>query len=302
LKGTQVGYETILLEVEAGIATITLNRPDRLNAWNRQMAMEIIDAIDRTDADDAIRAVIFTGSGRAFCAGMDLAGGGATFDFASRSGGDSPVQADGTIDYAHERVRDTVGLVTLRLYRSLKPVICAVNGPAVGAGVTIQLAMDIRIAADTARFGFVFTRRGIVPEGASAWFLPRLVGPAQALEWMLSGRLFSAEEARAGGLVRSLHAPENLLAAARELAGEIAQNAAPVSVALTRRMIWSGLAMQHPMEMHRIDSRSMFSRGRSADAGEGVTSFLEKRPPAFTGSVACAMPEFYPWQEEPPYR
>lgn len=293
-------YETILYDVADHIATITLNRPEVMNAYKPQMKDELLDAFDRIDADDDVRAVIVTGSGRAFCAGADLSAGKETFDFAKR-GGDSPERADGSIDYAHASVRDSAGLLTLRIFQCLKPVIAAVNGPAVGVGATMLLAMDIRLMSETARIGFVFARRGLVPEGASAWFLPRIVGIAQALEWGISGRLFNAQEALAGRLVRSLHAPESLLVDARALATEMTASSAPVSVALTRQMMWRGLGMTHPMEAHRVDSRAIYVRGRTKDVGEGVASFLEKRAPQFPNVVSSDMPDFFPWWEEPVY-
>ena len=225
-------FETIRLEVEDGIATLTLNRPDKLNAFNTLMMQEMIAAFDRTDADDSVRVVIVTGAGRAFCAGADLSAGAATFDYSTRGGEDKEAR---TLDGVQ---RDGGGLLTLRIYDSLKPVIAAVNGPAVGVGVTMQLAMDIRMASTDARYGFVFSRRGINPEACSSWFLPRLVGIQTALEWCYSGRVFPAQEAHEKGLVRSLHAPEDLLPAARALAREIADNTAPVSIALTRQLIW----------------------------------------------------------------
>lgn len=293
--------ETIL-EIEHGVATLTLNRPDRLNAFTGRMMHEIISAFDQTDADDQVRCVIVTGAGRAFCAGADLSAGARTFDYdartdgnSSRAGQASPVRADGTIDYTHEAVRDGGGRVTLRIFESLKPVIAAVNGAAVGVGATMQLPMDIRMASTDARFGFVFARRGIVPEACSSWFLPRLVGISRAMEWCATGRLFGAEEALAGGLVRSVHAARDLLPAARALAREIADNSAPVSVALTRQMLWRMLGADHPMEAHKLDSRAIYARGRQDDAREGVTSFLEKRPPAFTDRVSGDMPDFWPW-------
>jgi len=296
------------LEVTDGIATLTLNRPDRLNAFTGRMMYEIIAAFDETDARDDVRVVIVTGAGRAFCAGADLSEGAKTFDYAARSdaassraGLDSPVRPDGTVDYTHEAVRDGGGRVTLRIFDSLKPVIAAVNGPAVGVGVTMQLPMDIRLASTDARFGFVFARRGIVPEACSAWFLPRLVGISRAMEWCATGRVFAAEEALAGGLVRSLHPPGDLLPAARALAREIADNTAPVSVALTRQMLWRMLGADHPMEAHKVDSRAIYARGRQADAKEGVTSFLEKRPPCFPDRVSADLPDFVPWWQPRAY-
>jgi enoyl-CoA hydratase/carnithine racemase len=296
------------LEIADAIATLTLNRPEKLNAFTGRMMHEIISAFDATDADDSVRAVIVTGAGRAFCAGADLSAGAKTFDYdartddsSTRSGQGSPVRADGTVDYAHEAVRDGGGRVTLRIFESLKPVIGAINGPAVGIGVTMQLPMDVRIASSEAKFGFVFARRGIVPEAASSWFLPRLVGISQAMEWCATGRVFGAEEALAGGLVSRVVAPDALLPAATALAREIADNTAPVSVALTRQMLWRMLGTDHPMEAHKLDSRAIYARGRQADAKEGVMSFLEKRPASYPDRVSRDMPDFYPWWQPRPY-
>jgi enoyl-CoA hydratase/carnithine racemase len=276
--------EHIIEALEDGILTITLNRPDRLNAWTETMAQELISAFDRADADDDVRVVIITGAGRAFCAGADLERGGQTFDWRTR-------------DSADAVPRDNGGRFTLRVFESTKPVIAAVNGPAVGVGVTMTLPMDIRLASEEARFGFVFARRGIVPEAASSWFLPRVVGISQALEWVSTGRVFSAQEARDGGLVRSVHPADELLDAAQALAREIADNTAPVSVALARKMLWRMLGAEHPMLAHRVDSRAMFSRGQSADVVEGVTSFLEKRPPRFSDRVSDGLPDVFPEAE-----
>ncbi len=278
--------EQIITEVADGVLTITLNRPQRLNAWTTTMAGELIGAFDRADADDDIRVVIVTGAGRAFCAGADLQKGGETFDArAAGAAGSGPGAAE------H---RDNGGQLTLRIFESTKPVIAAVNGPAVGVGATMTLPMDIRLASENARFGFVFVRRGIVPEAASSWFLPRIVGISRAVEWAATGRVFSAAEALEGGLVRSVHSPDELMPAARALAAEIADNAAPVSVALARRMMWTMLGAQHPMTAHRMDSRAMFLRGQSADVVEGVTSFLEKRPARFSDRVSDGLPDVLP--------
>lgn len=299
--------ETVL-HVADGVATLTLNRPDKLNAFTGRMMHEIIAAFDETDANDDVRCVIVTGAGRAFCAGADLSAGAKTFDYdartddtSSRAGQASPVRADGSVDYTHEGVRDGGGRVTLRIFESLKPVIAAVNGPAVGVGVTMQLPMDIRLASTDAKFGFVFARRGIVPEACSSWFLPRLVGVSRAMEWCATGRVFGAEEALAGGLVRSVHAARDLLPAAQALAREIADNTAPVSVALTRQMLWRMLGADHPMEAHKLDSRAIYARGRQGDAKEGVMSFLEKRPPVYPDRVSTDMPDFWPWWKERHY-
>lgn len=294
-------FETIRYGVADNILTITLSRPERLNAFTPVMAKELIEAFDRADADDDVRCIIVTGEGRAFCAGADLGAGAATFDYGAR-GRSGAERDDGTIDYSHESVRDNGGLVTLRIFRSLKPVIAAIKGPAVGIGATMTLPMDVRLAADDARIGFVFARRGIVPEAASSWFLPRVVGISTALEWCMTGRLIPAREAHAAGLVRSVHAPADLLPAATALAREIADNTAPVSVALTRQMLWRGLGLADPMEAHRIDSRAIYARGRAGDAREGVTSFLEKRAPEFPDRVTRDMPDFFPWWDEQGYR
>ena len=286
-------YTQIIVTKADGIATITLNRPDKMNAYTRTMGQEIMAAMDDIDADDAVRAVIFTGSGeRAFCAGADLTpeGGGQVFSDPSEVG-----------DLSDPKVRDGGGLLTLRLFESKKPLISACNGVAVGVGATMQLAMDIRLASESARFGFVFARRGIVPEAASSWFLPRLVGPQQALEWCYTGRIFDAQEALRGGLIRSVHPAGELLAEARKLAREIADNTAPVSVALTRHMLWRNAAQPHPMEAHKIDSRAIYRRSRSGDAKEGIASFLEKRAPNYPDKVSTDMPDFFPWWEEPVY-
>jgi enoyl-CoA hydratase/carnithine racemase len=283
-------FEQIRYEVRDRILTITLNRPDRLNAWTPVMARELIEAFDRADADDDVRAIVITGEGRAFCAGADLAGGGETFDWRERRTSEDEVP------------RDNGGQFVLRVFESRKPVIGAINGPAVGVGITMTLPMDVRLAADDARMGFVFARRGIVPEACSSWFLPRVVGIGQAMEWVATGRVFSAQEALDGGLVRSLHPGGELLDAARELAAEIAENTAPVSVALARRLLWDMLGASHPMEAHRADSRAMFSRGQSADAREGVTAFLEKRPAEFPDRVSDGLPDVFPGRERPEFR
>lgn len=284
---------TIHTEVEDGIMVLTLNRPDRLNAFTLTMMHEMIAALDKADADDDVRVVIVTGSGRGFCAGVDL-----DDPDAFTAAKPDPKATDPEI-WDDPRNRDMGGVLALRIFCCLKPVIAAVNGPAVGIGMTMQLPMDIRIASAKARFGFVFARRGIVPEAASSWFLPRLVGMSQALEWCYSGRVFDADEALAGGLVRSVHAPEDVLPEARRIAREIADNTAPVSIALTRQMMWRMAGAAHPMEAHRIDSRGIAARSNSADAAEGVASFLEKRPPVFPDTVSGDMPGFYPWWDEP---
>ncbi|MEM1432452.1 MAG: crotonase/enoyl-CoA hydratase family protein [Pseudomonadota bacterium] len=279
-------YNTIGYDVEDNILTITLTRPEQLNAFTHEMLKELIDALDRADADDNVRAIIFTGAGRAYCAGADLSAGGDTFN------------ADGREDRASGLNPDGGGLLTLRIYECKKPVIGAINGAAVGVGVTMTLPMDIRIASDNAKFGFVFARRGIVPEACSSYFLPRVVGISQALEWCYSGRVFSAQEAFDGGLVRSLHPADELLDAARAIAREIADNTSAISVTLLRQMMWRMLGADHPMEAHKVDSRGIYHLGRSPEAAEGVTSFLEKRPPAFPGKVSTDLPEFFPWWDE----
>jgi enoyl-CoA hydratase/carnithine racemase len=281
-----MSFEEIRYETADHVLTITLNRPERLNAFTPTMGRELIEAFDRADADDDVRAIIVTGEGRGFCAGADLAGGGDTFDWRDRQ------EAD-------EIPRDLGGRVALRIFDLAKPVIAAINGPAVGVGITMTLPMDIRLAADGAKMGFVFARRGIVPEACSSWFLPRIVGISQAMEWVASGRVFPAREAHEGGLVRSVHAEVDLLAAARTLAHEITEHTAPVSVALARRMLWTMLGADHPMAAHRADSRAMFARGQSDDAREGVTSFLEKREAQFTDRVSEGLPDVFPGRDKP---
>jgi enoyl-CoA hydratase/carnithine racemase len=288
------GYTAITYAVADGIATITMNRPDQLNALDAAMERELLLVWDEVDADDAVRAVVVTGAGqRAFCAGYDLSSG---FDVHERA------VARGTEELAPGDIpRDSGGLICLRMFRCLKPVVGAINGAGVGFGATFPLAMDVRLASETARFGFVFSRRGMCMDAASSWFLPRAVGLSRALEWSLSGRIFDAAEALESGLVRSLHAPDELLPAAHALAREIADNAAPVSVALGRRLMWTMLGADHPMAAHRADSRAMFSRGQSDDAREGVTSFLEKRPADFTDRVSDDLPDLFPGREEPAF-
>lgn len=286
-------YKQIILDIEDGVATLTLNRPEKMNAFTGTMMVEMQDAFDRTDADDSVKAVIVTGAGdRAFCAGADLTPEDGKHVFSS---------GEAVEDLSDPRVRDGGGLLTLRLYQSKKPIIGAINGAAVGVGVTMQLPMDIRLASTKARFGLVFARRGIVPEAASSWFLPRIVGLPQALEWCMTGRVFDAEEALRGGLVRSLHEPEDLLPAAKALAREIADNTSSVSVAMTRAMLWHNPQYDHPMKAHRVDSRAIYTLSRGADAKEGVASFLEKRAPRYPARVSSDMPAFYPWWDEPGY-
>lgn len=296
-----MAYETIKYDVADQILTITLNRPDKLNAFNATMMKELIAAFDLADADDNVRAIIVTGEGRGFCAGADLSSGADTFDRDAKRG---PVKrtASGDVDYSDPNIRDGGGQVTLRIFKCLKPVIAAVNGPAVGIGITMQLPMDIRIASDTARFGFVFSQRGIVPEAASSWFLPRLVGISQALEWCYSGRVFPAQEALAGRLVSKVVPPDQLLPTAREIARSFIDKTAPVSVALIRQMMWRMMGADDPMEAHKVDSRGIYARGRSEDVKEGVMSFLEKRPAQFKDKVSSDMPSYFPWWSEREYK
>lgn len=299
----QAKYEQIKYEVQDNILTITLNRPDKMNAFTHIMMDELIAAFDAADADDNVRAIIVTGAGRAFCAGADLSEGGATFDRAARSDRKTaPLRPNGEVEWGDDAVRDGGGRVTLRIFKSLKPVIGAINGAAVGIGVTMQLPMDIRLASDNARFGFVFARRGIVPEAASSWFLPRLVGISQALEWCYSGRVFPAQEALAGRLVSKVLPADELMPAARTIAREIVENTAPVSIALIRQQMWRMLGADDPMEAHKVDSRGIYSRGASDDVKEGVMSFLEKRPAHFKQTVSKDMPSYFPWWTEREYK
>jgi enoyl-CoA hydratase/carnithine racemase len=276
-------FSDLTYAVSDRVLTITLHRPEKLNAVTGTTIADLAAAFRAADADDDVRAIIVTGAGRAFCAGADLSSGPGAFDHG---------------DGVH---RDGGGLVTLGIFNCRKPVIAAINGAAVGFGVTMTLAMDIRLASTDARFGFVFARRGLVPEACSSWFLPRVVGIARAAEWVSTGRVFGAEEALAGGLVRSLHARDELLPAANAIAREIVENTSAVSVALSRQMLWRMLGAPHPMEAHRIDSRGVADLGRREDAREGVLSFLERRPPRFTLRPSVDMPSFYPWWEEPAF-
>lgn len=282
-------FEQITCDVARGVLTVTLNRPDRLNAWTGVMQRELVAALDLADADDDVRAVIFTGAGRAYCAGADLESGAEVFDWRNRSHPPSSVPRDGG------------GTFTVRAFDAKKPLIAAINGSAVGVGLTMTLPMDVRFVAEGAKLGFVFARRGIVPEAASSWFLPRLVGISRAMEWVATGRIFGPDEALEAGLVRRVLPAGEVLGAAQQLAREIADNAAPVSVALARRLMWRGLGLDHPMHAHRADSRAMFARGQSADVQEGVQAFLEKRDAAFTDRVSDGLPEVFPWLDEPEF-
>ncbi len=283
-------YQEIRYDLKDRVLTLTLHRPERLNAFTGRMLDELLDAVERADADDEVRAIVVTGAGRAFCAGADLSAGAGTFDVRERAQ-----------DVGIEGARDGGGRLTLRLFACKKPLIAAINGPAVGVGITMTLPMDVRFASSEARFGFVFARRGLLPEAASSWFLPRLVGISQALEWTLSGRVFSAQEALAGRLVRSVHAPGELLPAAHALAREIADGTSAVSIALTRQLLWRMLGADHPRQAHRLDSRGIRALGQSADAREGVSSFLEKRAPRFGARPSRDMPDFFPWWTEPKF-
>jgi enoyl-CoA hydratase/carnithine racemase len=281
-------FDSLLFDVEDGIATITLHRPEKLNAYNTHMMEELVQAFDITDADDAVKAVIVTGSGRAFCAGADLSAGVDTFKKEAPGPGE-------------EVPRDTAGQLTLRIFDSLKPVIGACNGAAVGVGATMQLAMDIRIASTTARYGFIFSRRGITVEGASTWFLPRIVGPSTALEWAMSGRIFPAQEALERGLIKSIHEPKDLLPAARALARDMVDNSAPVSVALTRQMIWRMMGASHPMAAHLFESRALYARSLQDDRNEGINSFIEKRDANFPDTVTADLPKIWSGWHKPGY-
>lgn len=289
-------FQQIAYDVADGVATITLDRPDRLNAFTVRMQRELCAALDVVDADPDVRVVVVTGRGRGFCAGADLGGGGDSFDHGSDLAAKS-----GVVTEADGRHRDEGGIVALRFFQCTKPVIGAINGPAVGVGITMTLPFDVRMASTTAKVGFVFARRGIIPEACSSWFLPRVVGISQAMEWCATGRVFGAEEALAGGLVRSIHDPEDLLPAAYALATEIASSTSAVSVAVTRALMWRMLGEPHPMSAHRVDSALMDQIGRGNDVREGVLSFLEKRPPEFPDRVPADLPSDYPWWTEPEF-
>ena len=290
-------FETIKYEVKDKILTITLNRPDRLNAFTGQMMNDLISAFDSASNDDEVRVVIVTGEGRGFCAGADLGAGEATFNR------DENPRAKKTDDKENlEWLRDGGGRTTLAIYDCSKPIIAAINGPAVGVGVTMTLPMDIRLASEEAKFGFVFARRGLVPEAASSWFLPRIVGISKSLEWTFSGKVFDAQEALNGGLIRSIHSKDSLLDEAKKIANEIIENTSPVSVSMTRQMLWKMLGADHPMEAHKVDSRAIYELGKGEDTKEGVNSFLEKRPPEFPSKVSKDMPDFYPWWDEKEFK
>jgi enoyl-CoA hydratase/carnithine racemase len=281
-----MAYETLLYDLDGPVLTVTLNRPEKLNAYTAVMGAELADAFQRADQDDAVRVVIVTGAGRGFCAGADISGGASAFD----------ATAEGSVAFQAEgRPRPTGGGFVGAIYSCRKPSIAAINGPAVGVGATLTLPMDIRIAAEGAKIGFIFARRGLVPEAGSAWFLPRLVGLPTALRWCLTGRLLSATEARDGGLVSEVTPADGLLARARDLALEIADNTAPVSVALARQMLWRFSGEPDPSGALAVDGRLSMILGAGPDVREGVSAFLEKRPPRFPGRVSRDMPDLYPW-------
>lgn len=284
VNGGLMEYTQIKYEISDQILTITLNRPENLNAFTPVMRIELLDALNTADTDDNVRVIIVTGAGRAFCAGADLSKLGGTFDY----------KAEDSL----ETHRDGGGTVTLRIYDMKKPLIAAINGPAVGFGITMTLPMDIRLASENARMGFVFTRRGVVPEACSSWFLPRIVGISKAAEWVLTGRVFGAREAIAHGLVTELLAPDTLIPRAREIASEIVKNTSAISVALSRQLLWKMLGSNHPLEAHKLDSKCMFWTGGKSDAKEGILSFIEKRPPGFAMKTSSEMPEFYPWWKD----
>jgi enoyl-CoA hydratase/carnithine racemase len=287
-------FETLRYDLDGRILTITLNRPDRMNAFNGRMCEELIAAFDRADADDDVKVVIVTGAGRAFCAGSDLQRGGETW---AKHSDHLASQAE-----TERYVGDGGGRVTRRIFDFNKPVIAAITGPAVGVGITMTLAMDIRLCVPNAKLGFVFAGRGILPEACSAWFLPRLVGISTALEWCYSARVFKSEEGLQAGLIRSLHAPDELLPAARALAQEFVDNASAVSIAMVRQMMWRMLGAPHPIDAHEIDTAGIAALGKSGDAREGIAAFLEKRPARFQDRVTKDMPSFYPWWQDRPFR
>jgi enoyl-CoA hydratase/carnithine racemase len=298
-----MNYTAIRYVVQDHILTITLDRPDSLNAVNQALGMEFIAALKAANEDDDVRVIVVTGAGRAFCAGADLSAGDKTFDYDKRDDvtldkRSAPLSGK---DSSEKVVRDGGALLSLQVFESTKPVIGAINGAAVGLGATLLLPMDIRIASDAAKFGFVFVRRGIAPDAASSWFLPRIVGVSQALEWCMKGHVFNAQEALRGGLVSAIYPADQLLEEAYKIAREIAENCAPVSVALTRQLLWRMLGEDHPMEAHKIESRAVYQRGQQADAKEGVMSFLQKRPASFLNKPSTDMPECYPWWEDPKY-
>lgn len=297
-----MAFETILYERTGNVVVATLNRPDQLNAFNTAMFDDMMRLLDRVDRDDDVRALVVTGAGRGFCAGADLSGGAATFDISANTARSQPrTTEDGRVDYSDEATRDRGGRLVLRLYECLKLTIAAVNGPAVGVGATMTLPMDVRLAAPEARYGFVFARRGIVAESCSSWFLPRIVGIPQALRWMMSGAVFSAEEAKAGGLVSEIIEGQSVADAATRLAADMVENTSAVSAALVRQLVWRCAAMDHPMEAHKAESRLLYDVGRGKDAREGVAAFLEKRKAQFPGKVSSDMPPSFPWWEERPY-
>ena len=281
-------FKNILLEQRENIAVLFLNRPNKLNAFTFSMMEEIISALDSLEADDSVHAVIITGKGRAFCAGADLSSGQDTFN---------PSFDDFAVQESDFR-RDSGGILTLRMYKFLKPIVMACNGPAVGIGASMQLAADIRLASDQARFGFVFNNRGIVPDACSSWFLPKIVGISRALELTYSGRIIDAQEALQLNLVSSIHDSEKLLSNALDITKKMVQNSAPVSISLTRQMLWRSLESSGPYDAHVIESKAIDSRGASEDAKEGVSSFLEKRPAEFKNKVSSDMPDFFPWWED----
>lgn len=283
-------YQDIDYRVADRVATITLNRPERMNTVTEQMRDELVDAFDQAEGDPEVGAIVVTGNGRAFCAGADVSGGAKTFDPKERGWADQV-----------EDFRDGGGLLTLKIFSLTTPVIAAVNGVAAGLGATMLLPMDIRLASSSARFGFVFSRRGIVPEACATWFLPRVVGINKALEWAMTGRVFPAAEALDAGLVRSVHDDGDLLPAAYAIAHEIVDNAAPVAVAMIRQMMWRLLGAEHPMDAHRVDSKINFHLGRSADVAEGIEAFLAKRPPVFPMRMPADAPDSYPWWREPEF-
>ncbi|MCK9276376.1 MAG: crotonase/enoyl-CoA hydratase family protein [Syntrophales bacterium] len=280
-------FKFITYQLQDNVATITLNRPDKLNAVNDGMLNELIEAFDQADKDDEVRAIIVTGAGRAFCAGADLADKENTFNYRTES---------------LEDHRDSGGTVVLKIFELKKPVIAAINGPAVGFGITMTLPMDVRIAVENAKIAFPFTRRGIVPDACCAWFLPRIVGISRAVEWTMTGRTFSAEEAFKNGLLSMIAAPHEVMKKSMAVAREISDNTSAVSVALTRQLFWRTLGADHPMEVHRLDSKCIYYMGLSKDSSEGALSFLEKRPPHFTMKPGTDMPDFYPWWYDIPFK